>query len=293
MQTGFIGLGNLGTPLVKNLIEKDRKLHLFNRTAEKMKAFEGKATLHSNVASIAKECDVIISILSDDAAVKSLCYLDEGLLANLKAGSTHICLSTIAASTAVELEAAHKAKGIEYVTATIIGRPEAAIARAITVCYSGTSEKKDYLLELLTDLGGKNFFEYGDEAKNAAVIKICNNFLIIAAIEAMGEAMNLVEKAGVDTTRFYEMITSTLFSAPIYKTYGKIIIDKSYDKAGFTSQLGLKDTKLALALADEVSATLPFADVAKNHFIVNHNRGRNQQDWTSIVKVIEEENGKI
>lgn len=293
MQTGFIGLGNLGTQMVKNLVETGRELQIYNRTAEKMKPFEGSTTTHASIKSIARNCDIIISILSDDAAVKSICYGDEGLLANLKTGSVHVCLSTIAASTAAELEGAHKSKGIDYVTATIIGRPEAAVARALTVCISGTTSKKEQVIAILKDLGGKNIFEYGDDAQNAAVIKICTNFLIISSIEAMGEAFNLVGKKGVDTTAFYEMLTSNLFNSPIYKNYGKLILEKAYEKAGFTSQLGLKDTKLALSLADEVSATLPIADIAKNHFIINHNRGRNQYDWTSIVKVIEEENSKM
>ncbi|HEX8279013.1 MAG TPA: NAD(P)-dependent oxidoreductase, partial [Segetibacter sp.] len=208
-----------------------------------------------------------------------------------KQGSVHVCLSTVAAATATALCNAHKQKGIDYITATIIGRPEAAKARALTVCISGASDKKEEVIDVLKELGGKNLFQFGDDPKTAAVVKICNNFLIVSAIEAMGEAFSLAGKAGADTTAFYEMITQTLFNSPIYKNYGKIIIDGSYAQAGFTSQLGLKDTNLALSLASEVSATLPLADLIKNHFIINHNRGRNQYDWTSIVKVIQEENG--
>lgn len=293
MEIGFIGLGNLGSVMVSNLIESGRKIHIYNRTKEKMKPFEGKAHLHDSIPSIAKECDIAISILSDDAAVRSITYGEQGLLENMKANTAHVCLSTISPSTASQLSADSKQKNIDYITATIIGRPEAAKARALTVCISGESDKKEEITELLKDLGGKNIYEFGSDAKNAAVAKVCNNFLIISAIEAMGEAFNLAQKAGADTNLFYQMITETLFSAPIYKNYGKIIIDESYDKAGFTSQLGLKDTKLALSLADEVSATLPLADLIKNHFIINHNRQRNQYDWTSIVKVIQEESGKI
>jgi 3-hydroxyisobutyrate dehydrogenase-like beta-hydroxyacid dehydrogenase len=161
------------------------------------------------------------------------------------------------------------------------------------VCISGTSAQKNEVITLLKELGGKNLYDFGEDAKSAAVIKVCNNFLITSAIEAMGEAFNLASKAGVDITAFYQMITETLFGAPIYKTYGKIILDKNYEKAGFTSQLGLKDTRLALSLAEEVSATLPLADLIKNHFITNHNRGRNLHDWASIARVIEEENGKL
>jgi 3-hydroxyisobutyrate dehydrogenase-like beta-hydroxyacid dehydrogenase len=118
---------------------------------------------------------------------------------------------------------------------------------------------------------------------------VCNNFLIIAAIEAMSEAFNLAAKGGTDPAAFYQMITETIFSSPIYKNYGKIIIEESYDKVGFTSQLGLKDTKLALGLAEETGTPLPLGDLVKNRFIVNHNRNRAHYDWTSIAKVVQEE----
>ncbi len=292
METGFIGLGNLGSIMVTNLVESGRKVHIYNRTKEKTKPFEESTFVHDNLTSLAESCDIIFSILSDDAAVESLCF-EQGLVENMKPGTLHVCLSTIAASTATRLHKAHQEKSIDYITATILGRPEAAKARALTVCLSGASAKKEQAVEILTDLGGKNIKHFGEDPKSAAVVKICTNFMITSAIEAMGEAMNLAGKAGVDVSAFYNMITETLFNAPIYKNYGKIILDKSYDMAGFTSQLGLKDTKLALSLAEEMNTPLPIADLLKNRFLINHNRERNNWDWTSIVEVIREENERL
>jgi 3-hydroxyisobutyrate dehydrogenase-like beta-hydroxyacid dehydrogenase len=290
MEIGFIGLGNLGNVMVANLIERGRKIHIYNRTEDKMKPYADKATLHNSIASLAKSCGIIISIVSDDKAVNAISLGSDGLVENMKPGSLHVCLSTIAPSTSESLHKAHTEKQIDYLTATIIGRPEAAKARGLTVCISGTGSKKAEAIEILKDLGGKNLYEFGDDPKSAAVIKVCNNFLILSAIEAMGEAFNLATRAGADANMLHQMITETLFNAPIYKNYGKIILDKSYDQAGFTSQLGLKDTKLALSLADDVSTPLPIGDLLKNRFFVNHNRGRNKWDWCSITKVIEEEN---
>lgn len=291
MEIGFIGLGSLGSIMVNNLLEKERNIHLFNRTQEKMQAFENRAVLHKNATSIANTCDVVISIVSDDIAIQALSYGDGGLVQNMKPGSVHICLSTISPSCAGALNKAYTEKQIDYITATIIGRPEAARARSLIICVSGTSSKMDLVTEILKELGGKDLYFFGNDPKTAAVVKICNNFLIISAIEAIGEAFTLAEKAGVDTGSFYKMITETLFNAPIYKSYGKIIMDGSFEKAGFTAQLGLKDIKLALALADEVSMPLPLADLTRNRLLINRNRGRNGHDWTSVAKVIEEESG--
>lgn len=290
MQIGFIGLGNLGTVMVKNLIESGHKIHLYNRTAEKMEAFKQDAFLHSEIPSLANSCDLVFSIVSDDKAVEAICFDKDGLINTLKQGSIHICLSTIAPATSSRLEEAHKQKGQNYLTATIIGRPEAAKARNLVICYSGATNKKEFVFQVLKDLGGKKIFEFGDDAQKAAAVKVCTNFLIVAAIESMSEAFNLIKQSGVAPKDFYEMITNTIFESPIYKNYGKIIVEETYDqKGGFTSQLGLKDTRLALGLAEQVAVPLPLGDLIKNRFIINHNRGRIDWDWTSIAQVIKEE----
>ena len=293
MQIGFIGLGTLGAILVRNLVDKGHKLHLYNRTTQKMQMYKEDAHLHDSLLSIAPACDIILSIVSDDKAVQAISLGKEGLIENMRPGAVHICLSTISPSISTSLNQAHKEKEIDYITATVIGRPEAARNRNLVICYSGYSPKKETIFSILEDLGGAKIFEFGDDPKMAAAVKVCNNFLIVAAIEAMGETFNLIEKAGVDPKLFYEMITDTIFNSPIYKNYGKIITEKNYKEAGFTSQLGLKDTKLALGMADESSTPLPLGDLIRNRFFINHNHGRSDWDWTSIVTVIEEENNKI
>ena len=290
MQIGFIGLGTQGAILVRNLFDKGHKLHLYNLTTQKMQMYKEDAHLHDSLLSIAPACDIILSIVSDDKAVQAISLGKEGLVENMRPGAVHICLSTISPSISTSLNQAHKEKEIDYITATVIGRPEAARNRNLVICYSGYSPKKETIFSILEDLGGAKIFEFGDDPKMAAAVKVCNNFLIVAAIEAMGETFNLIEKAGVDPKLFYEMITDTVFNSPIYKNYGKIITEKNYKEAGFTSQLGLKDTKLALGMADESSTPLPLGDLIRNRFFINHNHGRNDWDWTSIVTVIEEEN---
>jgi 3-hydroxyisobutyrate dehydrogenase-like beta-hydroxyacid dehydrogenase len=258
-----------------------------------MEEFSGKAELHNSLSSIAQTCDIILSIVSDDKALDAICFGRDGLTENMKKGSVHVCLSTIAASTAVRMNEAHQQKEIDYITATIIGRPEAAINQKLVICYSGKTARQEEVFELLRKLGGAKIFEFGDDPKMAAVVKLANNFVIAAAIEALGEGFNLAEKAGVDPKAFYEMITDFLFNCPIYKNYGKIILEENYKDPGFTTQLGLKDVRLVQALADEVAAPVPFADVVRNRLLVNLNRGRKDWDWTSFVAVIREENNRV
>src|SRR5881227_3002027 len=107
MEIGFIGLGNLGTVMVNNLIEQGRRLHLYNRTKEKMKPYEANATLHDSVASLARSCDIVVPIVSDDKAVNTISLGTDGLVENMKPGSLHVCLSTISPSTSESLHKAH------------------------------------------------------------------------------------------------------------------------------------------------------------------------------------------
>jgi 3-hydroxyisobutyrate dehydrogenase-like beta-hydroxyacid dehydrogenase len=110
MQIGFIGLGNLGAILVRNLVDKEYKLHLYNRTKEKLEVYSKEATLHDSLPSIAQACDIILSIVSDDKAVQSISLGKEGLVENMKPGTVHICLSTISPSASVSLNQVYKEK---------------------------------------------------------------------------------------------------------------------------------------------------------------------------------------
>lgn len=289
MKTGFIGLGSLGTNMVRNLLEKGVETHIYNRTPGKMEEFRNKAILHSDIASLAESCDIILSIVSDDKALESICFGEGQLLQNMKPGAVHVCLSTIAASTAIRMGEEHGKKGIDYVTATIIGRPEAVKNRKLVICYSGKTEKQQPVFQLLEDIGGAKIFQFGDDPGKAAAVKLCNNFIIASAIEAIGEGFNLAERAGVDVRAFYEMITDFLFNCPIYKNYGKIIIEENFKEPAFSTQLGLKDMRLVEDLAINVSASVPFADIVRNHLQLSVEKGRKDWDWTSLVAIIKEQ----
>jgi 3-hydroxyisobutyrate dehydrogenase-like beta-hydroxyacid dehydrogenase len=158
------------------------------------------------------------------------------------------------------------------------------------ICYSGKTENQEQVFEVLKKLGGAKIFQFGDDPGMAAAVKLSNNFIIAAAIEAIGEGFNLAERAGVDVKAFYEMITDFLFNCPIYKNYGKIILEENYKDPGFTTTLGLKDMKLVEGLANEVSVQMPFAGIVSNRLLANLDRGRKDWDWTSFVAGIKEEN---
>jgi 3-hydroxyisobutyrate dehydrogenase-like beta-hydroxyacid dehydrogenase len=282
MKIGFIGLGNLGTPIAANILEKTKQLYVYNRTASKaLPLIEKGAVQCASVKELASLCDIVCSIVADDAALNHLTKDEDGIAANLKAGGIHISISTILPATSTELFALHKAHNNHYVACPVLGRPEAAAARKLNFLVSGEAAIIEIIKPLLTDAGAAGTWEFGNEVGNANVAKLCSNFLIVSAIEAMSEAINLANKSDIDTTKWFQMITQTLFTTPIYLNYGKLVLQQQFE-AGFALKLGLKDVNLMLGQAHEVAAKMPTADLLKKQMDQCIIDGHGDKDWTAV-----------
>jgi 3-hydroxyisobutyrate dehydrogenase-like beta-hydroxyacid dehydrogenase len=116
-------------------------------------------------------------------------------------------------------------------------------------------------------------------------VKLSGNFLITSVIESLGEAFALIRKSGIDQHRYLEILTSTLFSAPVYKTYGALIADEKYEPAGFKMSLGLKDVRLALAAADAQAVPMPVASLVHDHFLAGVAQGQGDSDWSALARL--------
>jgi 3-hydroxyisobutyrate dehydrogenase-like beta-hydroxyacid dehydrogenase len=132
---------------------------------------------------------------------------------------------------------------------------------------------------------GQKTFVVGEKPMDANLVKLSGNFLIAATIESLGEAIALVRKSGIDAHRFVEILTGSLFSAPVYNTYGGIIANETYDPAGFKMALGLKDIKLALAAAETLNVPLPIASLVRDHFLSGLAQGQGGSDWAALARI--------
>ncbi len=284
MKIGFIGLGNLGTPIAENLLQKGHALLVYNRTASKAQPLIAKgATVAVSFKEVAANSDIVFSIVSDDAAVNHLTLGDDGIAANLKAGGVHISMSTILPATSTYLAGVHQQHNNHYIAAPVLGRPEAAKARKLNFLVSGDASVVAVIKPLLTDGGAANIFEYGGEAGAANVAKLCSNFLIVSAMEAMAEAINLAKKSGVDATAWHSMVTQTLFTSPVYVNYGTALLKEAFAPGGFALRLGLKDVNLMLQQAQTVDASMPTASLLKHQFDTCMEKGLSENDWTAIA----------
>jgi 3-hydroxyisobutyrate dehydrogenase-like beta-hydroxyacid dehydrogenase len=234
--------------------------------------------------SIAEACagaDILITMLSDDAAEENVCLGGDGAIAHLREQALHISHTTIGAAMARRLAAAHETAGQAYLSAPVFGRPDAAAAASLVVLTGGRPEVVERARPLLEVIGQK-LFPMGDRPEAANIAKLGGNMLIATVIESLGEVLALAGKAGIDRAAYVDMLTSTLFAAPVYKTYGGMIVERKFEPAGFAAPLGLKDVKLALAAADELRVPLPIGSLLRDRFLALLAQGGDRLDWSAM-----------
>jgi 3-hydroxyisobutyrate dehydrogenase-like beta-hydroxyacid dehydrogenase len=207
---------------------------------------------------------------------------EEGILKKLPKSSVHISMSTVSPDTARQLEKQHQDAGSIYVSAPVFGRPEAAAAKKLWICMSGSRQAKEIAKPIIENLG-QGVFDFGEDVTGANVVKIAGNFMIMASLEIMAEAFTLAEKNGLDSKQVAEFFGSTLFNAPIYQNYGKLIANKQYQPVGFKSKLGYKDARLALNLSQQSQTPMPVATAVHNRLLAAVAKGWGESDWVEGV----------
>ena len=284
MEIGFVGLGNLGTPIAENILEKNQRLFVYNRTASKARpVVEKGAILCTSIKELVQKCDIIFSVVSDDAALNDITKGDNGIAQNLKEGGIHISISTILPVTAKELAQVHKQFNNHYVAAPVMGRPEAARAAKLNFLVSGEQAIIETIKPLLLQAGGVGIWEFGSETSAANVAKLCTNFLIVSAIESMAEGINLAKKSGIDSATWINMITQTMFSAPVYLNYSNILLKEIFQPAGFALKLGLKDVNLVMQQSTEIDAEMPIGRLMQQRLHQCVANGLGDYDWTAMA----------
>jgi 3-hydroxyisobutyrate dehydrogenase-like beta-hydroxyacid dehydrogenase len=223
-------------------------------------------------------------MLGDDAAVEDIVCGENGALAALGRCAVHISMSTISVALSERLAAAHAKAGQGFVAAPVFGRPQAAAAGKLFIVAAGADAMIGRCRPLFDAMGQKTF-SISDKQSDANVVKLTGNFLIASVLESLGEAFALVRKSGIDPHRFLEVLTGSLFSAPVYQTYGAIIAEQKIPADGFKMSLGLKDVRLALAVADSAMVPMPVASLVRDHFLEGVAQGEGDTDWSGLARL--------
>jgi 3-hydroxyisobutyrate dehydrogenase-like beta-hydroxyacid dehydrogenase len=194
----------------------------------------------------------------------------------------HISMSTISPETSKEMADLHEESGSHYLASPVFGRPDAAAAKKLWVCISGKPAIKDLAKPILENIG-QGVIDFGEDVRAANVVKLTGNFMILASLELMSEAYTLAEKYNVDRNAVSEFLSSTLFSAPIFKNYGKLIAEKQYEPVGFKAKLGYKDARLAFQLSQLSETPMPLVSLIHNRMLSAVAKGWGDRDWVEAI----------
>jgi len=284
MRVGFIGLGNMGSGMAANLLRAGHELTVFNRSPEKRRPLIELGARAAETVAEACGGEVVITMLADDGALRRVALAEEGIVDKLRQGTTHISMSTVSVELVRDLSQAHQQAGQQFVAAPVFGRPEVAAAAKLFIVVAGAPAAVT-ICQPLFDAMGQRTFPFGTEPAAASLVKLAGNFMIAATIETLGEALALLSKGGVDPGRFVDLLTSTLFPAPAYRTYGALIAASRFQPAGFAAPLGHKDVRLLLAVAESLRVPMPIGSLLIDRFLRLLAQGGESLDWSAISQL--------
>ena len=288
---GFIGLGSMGSAMAANVQKAGIEMRVYNRTSEKAKALVEKGAVQADTpAGAAQTGGIVVTMLTNDQAVEEMAFGENGFGEVLGEGGVHVSMSTISPELSRRLAERHAALGTQYVAAPVFGKPDAAAAQKLWIATSGPETAKARVRPVL-EVMGQGVYDFGEDAGAANVVKLCGNFLLGAAIEAMGEAFTLAQKNGVSRQTVYELFTSTLFACPVYQNYGKLIAAEHYQPIGAIPSLIRKDFGLLLQEAKTSHVPMPLASLVHDRLTAMVARGREDRDWAGFAQEVSDSAG--
>lgn len=281
-RVGFIGLGHMGSAMARRLVEAGYDVTVWSRTAAHVDEMVAVGATRADSPEEAVAAGHLFSMLANEDVVRAV--LPPELLSAAPPGFSHVNHATISARAAGEFAALAAAAGYGYVSAPVIGRPNAAAAGALTILAAGAPEAVEASMPML-EVMGRRVWQYGSSAPAANVAKIAVNFLIAHALQALAESITLLERYGLDTGQFVQMINDSIFPGVIYGGYGDAIARGSYTPPGFTTVLGLKDVMLAVQAAADAGVDLPTGPLLREIFETSIAELGGDLDWAAIAEI--------
>jgi 3-hydroxyisobutyrate dehydrogenase-like beta-hydroxyacid dehydrogenase len=281
MKVGFIGLGQMGTAMAGRLVQAGHEVTVYNRTKSKAQALTDQgAHLAARVAD-ACQGDVVITMLADDDAVEEVVFGERGVLQSLGERTIHVSMSTTGLALSKKLADAHATAGRRFLAAPVFGRPDVATQGKLFIVAAGERDVIDACMPLFRAMGQKTI-PISEVPQAANLVKLSGNFITASVMEALSEAMALILKAGIDPHRYFELLTSTIFTCPVFTNYGGLIANGKSQPAGFAASLGEKDIRLALAAAETLRVPMPLASLVHDRLQTLIARGGEQVDLSAL-----------
>ncbi|WP_019830837.1 NAD(P)-dependent oxidoreductase [Sphingomonas sp. PR090111-T3T-6A] len=279
MDAGFVGIGQMGHGMAQRLLEAGHRLTVWNRDAAKADAIVEQGAARASTPAEAAKAGIVFTMLANDAALEAVTEGEGGIL-SAGEGVLHVSCSTVSVALTRRLTEAHRAKGQRFVSAQVLGRPDAAAAGKLSIIAGGADEDLERLQPLFGAMGQK-VLRMGAEPAMAAVSKLAANASIAAIIETLTEAYRIAGSEGVAAETMADFFRETDFGSRMMTVYGPLIATEKFEPAGFPLRLGRKDVGLALDAAGE-GADIPFIRLlaARMDKIIGADGGT--RDWAAL-----------
>jgi 2-hydroxy-3-oxopropionate reductase len=284
---GFIGLGIMGRPMAKNLMDAGYELVVHNRSPEKVEelAEEGDVTAAGSPREVAEACDVVITMLPDSPDVEAVVAGEDGVLEGIRDGALLVDMSTISPVVTEELSEKVREKGASMLDAPVSGGDVGAIDGALSIMVGGSEEDFDRARPLF-EVMGKVATHVGPTGA-AQVVKACNQIVVALNIEAVSEALVLGSKAGVAPEKLVEALSGGLAGSAVMEAKKEKFFSHDFEP-GFRIELHHKDLGIALAAGREYGVALPVTAIVDQMLEASKAKGRGDRDHSAILTLLEE-----
>ncbi len=283
---GFIGLGIMGKSMALNLLKNGFPLIVYNRTKSKAEELaEQGAEVADNPADAAREASVIITMISNDDALREVFYGEQGILSGIKGNQTVIDSSTVSPTLSRQLYADCKAKSSSFLDAPVTGSKEGARDGTLTFMVGGDREVMEAHLDVFQAMGKKTV--YVGPSGSGSQLKLAHNTVVAINTAAVCEGVSMAYKAGIDPAVFLDVLYSGGGNSRAAEMKGPKIIARDFD-THFSLKWMLKDLKLASALGDQLNAVSPLLGAVKQLFQEAVNAEIGEEDVSALIKVYEQ-----
>ncbi|MFT3759039.1 MAG: 2-hydroxy-3-oxopropionate reductase [Thauera sp.] len=281
---GFIGLGIMGTPMAANLIKGGHTVYAQSRSGVPAQLLEAGAKPCANAAEVARQADIIITMVPDTPHVEEALFGADGVAAGLSKGKIVVDMSSIAPVATKDFAKRINALGCEYLDAPVSGGEVGAKAASLTIMVGG-SEAAFEKVKPIFELMGKNITLVGDNGAGQ-ITKVANQIIVALNIEAVGEALVLAAKAGADPAKVRQALMGGFANSRILEVHGERMVKRTFDP-GFRIELHQKDLNLALTTARELGVSLPNTATAQALFNACTAHGGAKWDHSGMVRALE------
>ena len=284
----FIGIGLMGFPMAKNLLKSGFNLRAYNRSqdkADRLKEFGAEISL--SIKDVVTNADVVITMLTDDAAVEKVMSSDE-FISNIKEGATVIDMSSVNPVLTIKYSKKLKEKKIDYLDAPVSGGTIGAEEASLAIMVGGDEETFKNCYELLKKMGNPTLV---GPVSSGQISKLANQIIVGVTIGAVAEAVTLCEKSGTNPNKMIEALSGGWADSKILQTHGKRMIDKDFTPKGKTTTQ-LKDMTNIINAGKAVETHLPISSLVKEMYKDLVADGHGNTDHSSLYNAIEKINKK-